>query len=105
MDLSSYQAQASRTQRQGLDFREALAMATLGLGGETGEVQEIVKKALFHERGLDRARLAEELGDVLWYLAALASTLGLSLEEIAQANLNKLQARHPHGFEVPRAAP
>jgi NTP pyrophosphatase (non-canonical NTP hydrolase) len=98
VNLREYQAQAERTLNSGLPFREQLSMATLGLGGEAGEVQELVKKALFHGTDLDRARVAEELGDVLWYLSALASTLGLSLDELAQRNLDKLRARHPHGW-------
>jgi NTP pyrophosphatase (non-canonical NTP hydrolase) len=98
MNLADYQDAAARTLKSNLPPREALAMAAIGLGGETGEVQELVKKALFHERPLDDERFAEELGDVLWYLAALATVRGLCLSEIAQANVEKLQARHPEGW-------
>lgn len=73
----------------------------LGLCGEAGEVAENVKKALrddsgniTHER---RLRLRGELGDVLWYLAQLASELGLSLGQVADGNLKKLYSRLKRG--------
>jgi len=69
----------------------------LGLAGETGEVCEKLKKALRDHGGkIDEERLSEiekELGDVLWYLSALASELGLELERVAERNLAKLSAR------------
>lgn len=69
----------------------------LGLAGETGEVCEKLKKALRDDQGRISAErldlLARELGDVLWYIAALCSELGLNLQDIAENNLAKLQAR------------
>ena len=64
---------------------------TLGLCGETGEVAEKVKKNIRDGKSLDGVGL--ELGDVLWYISALADDLGVTLEEIAQANVDKLKSR------------
>lgn len=70
-------------------------IAALGLGGEAGEVQELVKKFEVHGRLTDVDRLIEELGDVEYYLARLRSLYGISREEILEANVTKLDARYP----------
>ena len=63
----------------------------LGLCGEAGEVAEKVKKNIRDGKSLDG--LALELGDVLWYISTLADDLGVTLEEVAKANIEKLQSR------------
>lgn len=72
-----------------------LACYGLGLTGEAGETVEHVKKHLFHGKPLDAARMAEELGDVLFYAEALAQTIGTTLADVAAGNLAKLAARYP----------
>lgn len=81
-----------------------LIYPALGLAGEAGEVVEKVKKAwrADYRTGsvpgpVDRLSLAAEMGDVLWYLAALADALGLSLADIAAMNIQKLQDRDARG--------
>lgn len=75
-----------------------LEYPTLGLAGEAGEVANIVKKIQRDFGGEitdeTRAKLKDELGDVLWYIAACADELGLTLAEIAEFNVEKLAARH-----------
>ncbi len=79
---------------------EALVLGALGLAGEAGEAIEHVKKHVFHGRPLDRAELAKEIGDVLWYLAALASGADISLDACALGNVAKLAKRYPEGFTL-----
>lgn len=79
-----------------------MALAYVGLGlGETGEVQGKLKKILRDSGGVisddTRRELAKEIGDVLWYAARLADELDLSLEVIAQNNLDKLLSRKERG--------
>jgi NTP pyrophosphatase (non-canonical NTP hydrolase) len=99
MELSEYQRLSRRTAEYP---REAwLAYPALGLAGEAGEVAEHAKKAIRDNGGEiapeRREKMAMELGDVLWYVAQLASELDLELEEIAQANLDKLFSRQRRG--------
>lgn len=75
-----------------------LAAYGLGITGEAGEVADLIKKHIGHGHDLDVNKLKLELGDVLWYVSGLAHVLGLSLSEIAEANLAKLNKRYPHGF-------
>lgn len=74
---------------------------TLGLNGEAGEVAEKIKKVLRDENGVvskeKREEIEKELGDVMWYIAQLASELNLSLENIAKKNLTKLLSRKKRG--------
>jgi NTP pyrophosphatase (non-canonical NTP hydrolase) len=99
MELSEYQRLSRRTAEYP---REAwLAYPALGLAGEAGEVAEHAKKAIRDDGGTvsdeRRAAMAKELGDVLWYVAQLASELELELDEIAQRNLEKLLSRQRRG--------
>jgi NTP pyrophosphatase (non-canonical NTP hydrolase) len=78
-----------------------LTYPALGLAGEAGEVAEHAKKAIRDDGGVvteeRRRAMAKELGDVLWYVSQLASEVGLELEEIARANLEKLLSRQRRG--------
>jgi len=99
MDLSEYQRLCRRTAEYP---RQAwLAYPALGLAGEAGEVAEHAKKAIRDDGGEvspeRRAAMAKELGDVLWYVAQLATELDLDLDQIAQANLDKLLSRQQRG--------
>ncbi|MEK7189405.1 MAG: nucleoside triphosphate pyrophosphohydrolase family protein [Patescibacteria group bacterium] len=100
MNFNDYQKLSRRTalyQNKGNNF----IYPTLGLAGETGEVAEKVKKILRDKNGVvDEATkdsLKKELGDVLWYLTQLATEFGLSLNDIADANLKKLSSRMARG--------
>lgn len=111
MLLDEYQKLAMRTngtpnvpvwmvnERVSLDgVTHQLLNAVFGLVGEAGELSEDVKHALFHGRAFDRENAIKELGDLLWYVAQGADALGVSLEEVARRNVEKLKARYPEGF-------
>jgi NTP pyrophosphatase (non-canonical NTP hydrolase) len=98
MELSDYQVQSISTAiYPGKKTINGLAYATLGLVGEAGEVAEKVKKILRDKQGIldaeTKQALQKELGDVLWYLAAIATELDLSLDDVALMNQQKLQSR------------
>lgn len=99
MDFNTYQNEAVKTAGDSYENDARLCWA-LGLTGEAGEVAELVKKHFFHSRDMDREKLVKELGDTLWYLSICALSWDIPLEEIAQANLAKLRARYPEGFQM-----
>ncbi|HEX6316808.1 MAG TPA: nucleoside triphosphate pyrophosphohydrolase family protein [Gemmatimonadaceae bacterium] len=94
MSLDEYQQAAARTLNTQLTDEEKLLDAAAGIAEEAGEVLAHVRKHLYQGRGLDRERLAEELGDVLWCVAAVATVSGLELSAIGRRNREKLAARH-----------
>jgi NTP pyrophosphatase (non-canonical NTP hydrolase) len=100
MHLSDYQ-ERSRATAVYPDAGDNLLYPTLGLCGEAGEVAEKVKKMVRDDAGVlseeRRQALAGELGDVLWYVAQLATEARLNLAEIATANLDKLHSRQERG--------
>ena len=103
MELNQYQKLALRTAGHRHNTQKTLTNTALGLAGESGEVADIIKKTFYHGHPLDKEALYKELGDVLWYLAVMADGLGFSLDEIAQANVDKLRARYPEGFSEERS--
>ena len=103
MTINEYQQLAMRTRNPKMDEKDILINSAMGLCGEAGEVCDLVKKHIFHGHELDRAALIKELGDVAWYLAEAAEAIGCSLEEILQANIDKLKSRYPEGFSQERS--
>ena len=99
MTINDYQQAALRTANLLKFSKEGmLANGALGLSGESGECADIVKKHLFqgHE-------LANELGDVAWYLALASYAIGYDLEKVLQMNVDKLRKRYPDGFSAERS--
>lgn len=78
----------------------SLLNGVLGLTGEAGEVSDLVKKYVFHEKEVDKEHLKKELGDVMWYIAMICSACNFDLDEIMQMNIDKLKARYPEGFDT-----
>lgn len=98
-------AEAYRQQvRRGLmidGWTDPVAHCALGLTGEAGEVADLVKKSQYLKpKPLTPESMQNELGDVLWYLTALADKFGLSLEDLIVSNVTKLEARHPDRYSV-----
>lgn len=100
LDLATYQRLAARTGGP-IVTDHPIVYPTLGLTNEAGEVAGKVKK-IFRDRGGvisddDRTALTLELGDVLWYLSELCTQLGIDLEAVAAANLDKVNGRLARG--------
>lgn len=103
MNASEYQQLAKRTliDRPDFDLSDSELMIiwnVVGLVGEAGEIAELVKKGIFHQHGLDVGKLSKEVGDCLWYLAALCTKLDLDMGAIMADNIAKLEMRYPNGF-------
>lgn len=81
----------------------ALINGVLGLTGEAGEVSDLVKKGIFHEKGLDMDHIKKEVGDVCWYIALICKACCFDLDSVLEANVEKLKNRYPDGFDVERA--
>jgi NTP pyrophosphatase (non-canonical NTP hydrolase) len=105
MQANEYQQFVSRTMNKGLLGREAISNYCMGLAGEVGEVVEPLKKFLYHGKTVDYAEVKKELGDVCWYVAALANELGIELNDVLEQNVEKLQKRYPDGFKPQQPLP
>jgi NTP pyrophosphatase (non-canonical NTP hydrolase) len=103
MSLDDYQSAAARTTNEALSRDDRLLDAAAGLAEEAGEILGRVRKHRFQQRPLDRAELVAELGDALWCLTMVATSLDVTLDDVAARNLAKLRARYPDGFS-PAAA-
>lgn len=99
MSPNEYQRLALRTASEE-SMENPTLNGVLGLGGESGECLDLVKKHLFQGHELDKAKMAKELGDVAWYLALTAYGIGYDLEDILRMNIDKLRARYPDGFDA-----
>lgn len=100
MNGNEYQKKAMRTLNPKLTKNEVLVNGVMGLGGESGEVIDIVKKHLFQGHPLDKEKIIKELGDVMWYVAEVCEALDISLDEVMEGNIEKLQKRFKNGFSV-----
>jgi len=80
-----------------------LTHGALGLGGEAGEVIDLIKKHAFHNKPVDKEKLISELGDVRWYLEYLCASLNVTMEQVEANNIAKLKVRYPNGFSFEAA--
>ncbi len=98
MNLKDYQDKASRTINPDLNKRDIKINMAMGISGEAGETIDMIKKEIFHGHDINIKDLKKEIGDILWYVAGLATAYNLSLEEIGLMNVEKLKRRYPEGF-------
>lgn len=105
MQFYEYQKLAERTEKARpvsdisarlLSYR--LQHAILGLSSEIGELADAVKKYVIYEKEIDSENIIEEVGDILWYLSIVCNTMNFSMEEAAQANIEKLKKRYPDRY-------
>jgi NTP pyrophosphatase (non-canonical NTP hydrolase) len=81
---------------------ERILTAAIGISAEGGEFAEIVKKCIFQGKPMDdnaQYHMKRELGDIIWYIAQACIALNISLEDVIDTNIQKLEARYPEGFE------
>lgn len=102
MNFNKYQILAQRTSNT-YNKTDKLLCGLMGLNGEAGEAIDICKKYYFQGHELDRKKLVDELGDVLWYIAEIATSLNVTIEDIAINNIEKLKKRYPEGFKAERS--
>lgn len=98
MNEKQYRHQIDRTMKR-MTTDDKLAMVSMGIAGEAGEVADYMKKIIFHEHPVDREKLIEELGDLEYYLTHLKKHYRISNSEVRQKNISKLQKRYPNGFD------
>ena len=72
--------------------------AALGLSGEVGELNDMIKKSIFHGHEIERSDVVKEIGDICWYVAMMCESTGISMEEVLDTNIEKLKRRYPDGF-------
>jgi NTP pyrophosphatase (non-canonical NTP hydrolase) len=103
LQIDRYQELALRTESdfyKGADFETALLVSTAGLQGEVGEFANKLKKFFEKDQNIDRAVLADELGDIFWYAVKVAQVLNVLPSAVLDENLAKLAARHPNGYDA-----
>lgn len=103
MNFYDFNKEAMKTLNPDLDWEQRLYNGLLGLSGEVGELSDIVKKWQFQGHDIDLDKVKLELGDTLYYLNLTAENFGFSLEDCAEAVIDKLQKRYPNGFDVERS--
>ena len=99
MKLSEYQEKTRSTRIYPEDMK--IVYPCLGLSGEVGEVCDKIKKIYRDKNGCfsenDIYEIAKEMGDILWYLSALADDLNIDLNDVAKINIEKTTNRKEHG--------
>ena len=96
--FSKYQEEVATKKKKHESIRDEICDYSMGLAGESGEVIDLIKKIAWQGKPLDKEKIKDELGDILWYLTALAHSLDITLDDIAQHNVSKLRERYPSGF-------
>lgn len=115
MTIKEYQKQAMRTNDgksterlekvcgiPSYDFG-GVVNASLGLSGEVGELNDMIKKFIFHRHRLEMEKVKKEIGDIMWYIAMMCESFDFDMCEIAQMNIDKLKARYPGDFSEERS--
>lgn len=97
MRIREYQEQSYTAVQSHESIKDAMSHWVIGLTEEAGEVASLVKHKYYNEDDIPVEKIAEELGDVLWYMSAMCTELGIDLETVAKLNLAKLEARYTDG--------
>lgn len=95
MDIETYRELAIRTAPKDSTVIWTLLHASVGIGGEGGEILDHVKKVAFNGRELNSNHLVAEIGDVMWYINMMLVTLGVDWSTVLEKNIAKLETRYP----------
>lgn len=103
MNINTYQKLAARTINKELADHEIRRHALFGMCSELGEVHSLYQRE-YQGDTFDDEEVVKELGDLMWFVAELATSLGASLDDICSKNIEKLLKRYPDGFDEYRSA-
>lgn len=98
MDINEFQRRSIRTLNNDLTWEEQVSNMIMGLAGESGEIADHIKKVFYQGHELNRKHLAEEIGDLMFYIVNLSTLYDLSMENILDYNIEKLKKRYKNGF-------
>lgn len=99
-ESTDFDSMNSRLENDGV---KRLLHAGIGLSTEAGEFLDALKKHIFYGKELDRVNLAEEMGDLFWYLAIVSDELGVEMSDVMERNIEKLKARYGEKFSEEKA--
>ena len=102
MDGKKYQDCAMRTCNRKLSDLERLYHGVFGLCSEAGEISGLLQK-VYQGHEIDREHMIKEIGDVLWMVAEICDSYGVSMDEAMEKNIEKLWSRYPEGFDVDKS--
>ena len=103
MDIKEYQQEILRTVPSKMTKPNKLANFSLGLAGESGELIDMIKKHLYQDHEIDINKVSNEAGDLVWYLCNILNVFNINLSDVMDANIAKLKARYPSGFDKNRS--
>lgn len=95
MEFNEYQKAANRTL---YGNEQVLTNCALGLAGESGQLIDLIQDYTFKGKDLDKEKMIDELGDVLWYLSQIAQWADVDFDDVAKANIETLNKRYPNCF-------
>lgn len=105
MTFEQYRDQAYAAVQEHTSHKDAMSHWAVGLTEEAGEVNGVIKHKYYNFENIPVAKIAEELGDVLWYIAAMCTELGINMDAVAKLNLAKNRHKYPDGqFDPQRSA-
>lgn len=102
MTFREYQQLARRTQNGSITNFARRLHALHGLASEVGEIHALYQK-VYQGHYLDTDKVVDELGDLMWFVSEMADVLGVSLDAVAEHNIDKLRRRYPEGFSEERS--
>lgn len=95
MDIQEYSHLALRTATPSVDYMQDIMHAAFGIGGESGEILDHIKKVVWNGRFIDKTHMIAEIGDTLWYINLMIASLDTTWDHVLSVNIAKLEARYP----------